>query len=94
MTHLFIQTYQMSSFVLHNNKVCPLPSLQPSLLAIALLCFEAQEQHDPEHNDKISDAMTALQQQLNVRSEYFTVLYQSALVFNTNQFRACCFQKS
>ncbi|XP_008325613.1 cyclin-G1 [Cynoglossus semilaevis] len=41
--------------------------IKPSLLAIALLCFEAQEQHDPEHNDKISDAMTALQQQLNVK---------------------------
>ena len=41
-------------------------SLQPSLLAIALLCFEAQEQHDPEHTDKISEALESLQRQLNV----------------------------
>ncbi len=46
-------------------------SLQPSLLAMALLCFEAQEQHDPEHTDKIPEALKSLQQQLNVSTSYF-----------------------
>lgn len=41
-------------------------SLQPSLLAMALLCYEAQEQHDPEHVDNVSEALKSLQQQLNV----------------------------
>lgn len=44
-------------------------SLQPSLLAMALLCFEAQEQHDPRHTDKISEILTSLQQLLNVSPE-------------------------
>ncbi|XP_039975417.1 cyclin-G1 [Xiphias gladius] len=41
--------------------------IKPSLLAMALVCFEAQEQHDPDHNDKISEALKSLQQQLNIR---------------------------
>ncbi|XP_067374148.1 cyclin-G1 isoform X2 [Channa argus] len=41
--------------------------IKPSLLAMALLCFEEQEQHDPEHTDKISEALTSLQQQLNIK---------------------------
>ncbi|XP_026186205.1 cyclin-G1 isoform X1 [Mastacembelus armatus] len=41
--------------------------IKPSLLAIALLCFEAQEQHDPEHTDKISEALRNLQQHLNIK---------------------------
>nr|XP_020474900.1 cyclin-G1 [Monopterus albus] len=41
--------------------------IKPSLLAIALLCYEAQEQHDPKHADKISEALRSLQQQLNIK---------------------------
>lgn len=41
-------------------------SLQPSLLAMGLLCYEAQEQHDPEHSDTLTDVLESLQQQLNV----------------------------
>ncbi|XP_072251988.1 cyclin-G1 isoform X2 [Leuresthes tenuis] len=41
--------------------------IKPSLLAIALVSFEAQDQHDPEHIDKISEALKSLQQLLNVK---------------------------
>uniref|UniRef100_A0A1A8MAU2 Cyclin G1 n=1 Tax=Nothobranchius pienaari TaxID=704102 RepID=A0A1A8MAU2_9TELE len=41
--------------------------IKPSLFAIALLCFEAQEQHDPEHANKVFEALKNLQQQLNVK---------------------------
>ncbi|XP_028272259.1 cyclin-G1 [Parambassis ranga] len=41
--------------------------IKPSLLAMALLCFEAQDQHDPEHMDEISEALKSLQQQLNIK---------------------------
>jgi len=41
--------------------------IKPSLLAMALLCFEAQDQHDPEHVDNISEALKRLQQQLNIK---------------------------
>ncbi|XP_037531264.1 cyclin-G1 [Nematolebias whitei] len=41
--------------------------IKPSLLAIALLCFEAQEQHDPEHTNQISEALRSLQQLLSVK---------------------------
>uniref|UniRef100_A0A667YWZ0 Cyclin G1 n=1 Tax=Myripristis murdjan TaxID=586833 RepID=A0A667YWZ0_9TELE len=40
---------------------------QPSLLALALLCLEAQEQHDPEHIHKIAEALQSLQQHLNIK---------------------------
>lgn len=43
-------------------------SPQPSLLALALLCFEAQEEHDPEHMNQISEALKNLQHLLNVSS--------------------------
>lgn len=42
--------------------------LQPSLLAMALLCYEADEQHDPEHSDKVAEVLESLQKQLNVRA--------------------------
>ncbi|KAE8286055.1 Cyclin-G1 [Larimichthys crocea] len=41
--------------------------IKPSLLAMALLCYEAQEQHDPEHTDKIPEALKSLQLLLNIR---------------------------
>lgn len=41
--------------------------IKPSLLAMALMCFEAQEQHDPEHTDNLSVALKGLQQQLNIK---------------------------
>ncbi|XP_017279675.1 cyclin-G1 [Kryptolebias marmoratus] len=41
--------------------------IKPSLLAMALLCLEAQEQHDPEHANQISEALGSLQQLLNVK---------------------------
>ncbi|CAN9514895.1 unnamed protein product [Ophioblennius macclurei] len=41
--------------------------IKPSLLAMALLCFEAQEQHDPEHVDEVSEVLRSLQQQLNIK---------------------------
>ncbi|XP_070818971.1 cyclin-G1 [Chaetodon trifascialis] len=41
--------------------------IKPSLLAMALLCYEAKEQHDPEYTDKIPEALKSLQQQLNIR---------------------------
>lgn len=37
---------------------------------MALLCFEAQDQHDPEHTDNVSEALKGLQQQLNVSVNY------------------------
>ncbi|KAM4586201.1 cyclin-G1 [Fundulus diaphanus] len=41
--------------------------IKPSLLALALLCFEALEEHDPEHINPISEALKDLQQLLNAR---------------------------
>ncbi|KAM6923733.1 cyclin-G1 [Xenentodon cancila] len=41
--------------------------IKPSLFAMALLSFEAQDQHDPEHINKIFDALSSLQQLLNVK---------------------------
>ncbi|KAJ3588034.1 hypothetical protein NHX12_011628 [Muraenolepis orangiensis] len=41
--------------------------IKPSLLALALLSLEAQEQHDAEHAEKIAEAMKSLQQQLSIR---------------------------
>ncbi|XP_076594623.1 cyclin-G1 [Chaetodon auriga] len=41
--------------------------IKPSLLAMALLCYQAKEQHDPEYTDKILEALKSLQQQLNIR---------------------------
>lgn len=41
--------------------------IKPSLLGMALLCYEAQEQHEPEHSDKIAEALKSLQQLLNFR---------------------------
>lgn len=41
--------------------------IKPSLLALALLCFEAQEQHDPEHANQILEALKNLQELLNAR---------------------------
>ncbi|XP_068596115.1 cyclin-G1 [Brachionichthys hirsutus] len=41
--------------------------IKPSLLAMALLCYEAQEQHDPEHADKISEVVKSMQRQLNIK---------------------------
>lgn len=49
--------------------------LQPSLLAMALLCYEAQEQHDPEHSDKLTEVLESLQKQLNVNSDYILVFH-------------------
>lgn len=56
--------FSFFSFFLTRDCVCV--SVQPSLLALALLCFEAHDEHDPEHLDKISEALSNLQQQLNV----------------------------
>lgn len=33
---------------------------------MALMCYEAQEEHDPEHSDEITEVLGNLQQQLNV----------------------------
>jgi len=41
--------------------------IKPSLLAMALLCFEAQDQHDPEHSDKVSEALKILLKQLTIK---------------------------
>jgi len=41
--------------------------IKPSLLAMALLCYEAQEQLDPEHTGKILEVLKSLQQQLNIK---------------------------
>jgi len=41
--------------------------IKPSLLAMALLCFEAHDQHDPEHTDSVSEALKGLQKQLNIK---------------------------
>jgi len=41
--------------------------VKPSLLALALLSLEAQEQHDPEHADEISLALLSLQQHLSIK---------------------------
>lgn len=51
-------------------------SLQPSLLAMALMSLEALDQHDPEHSDNISEALKGLQQQLNVSIYYLCSLVQ------------------
>lgn len=54
-------------------------SLQPSLLAMALLCYEAQEQHDPEHTDKIPEALKSLQLLLNVSTTIFKIYVYNAV---------------
>ncbi|KAM9795293.1 cyclin-G1 [Neosynchiropus ocellatus] len=41
--------------------------IKPSLLAMAILCLEAQDQHEPEHGDKISEALRSIQQLLNIK---------------------------
>ncbi|XP_034037140.1 cyclin-G1 [Thalassophryne amazonica] len=41
--------------------------IKPSLLALALLCFETYEQQDPEHTLKISEALKSLQQHLSIK---------------------------
>lgn len=41
--------------------------IKPSLLAMALLCYEFQDQHDPEHSDKVSEALSSLQKQLTIK---------------------------
>lgn len=33
---------------------------------MALLCYEADEQHDPEHSDKVAEVLESLQKQMNV----------------------------
>lgn len=35
---------------------------------MALMCYEAQEEHDPEHADGIAEVLGNLQKQLNVSS--------------------------
>lgn len=35
---------------------------------MALLCYEADEQHDPENSDKVAEVLESLQKQLNVRA--------------------------
>lgn len=44
---------------------------------MALLCYEADEQHDPEHSDKVAEVLESLQKQLNVRA--FLILLCSDL---------------
>ncbi|XP_077433782.1 cyclin-G1 [Vanacampus margaritifer] len=41
--------------------------LKPSLLAMALLCLEAEDQHDPEERDQLSEALENLQKLLTIR---------------------------
>jgi len=41
--------------------------IKPSLLALALLRLEAEEQHDQQHVENIAEALQSLQQQLNIR---------------------------
>ncbi|CAL8263801.1 unnamed protein product [Lota lota] len=41
--------------------------IKPSLLALALLYLEAEEQHDHQHVENIAEALQCLQQQLNIR---------------------------
>lgn len=38
---------------------------------MALMCYEAQEEHDPEHADGIAEVLGNLQKQLNVSSWVF-----------------------
>lgn len=33
---------------------------------MALLCYEAKEQHDPEDGDRVEEILESLQKQLNV----------------------------
>ena len=48
--------------------------VQPSLLALALLRLEAEEQHDQQHVDNMAEALQSLQQQLNVSKRcHFTL---------------------
>ncbi|XP_028315516.1 cyclin-G1 [Gouania willdenowi] len=41
--------------------------IKPSLLALALLCFEAEEEYDPELTHNISEILTSLKLQLNIK---------------------------
>ncbi|XP_037635292.1 cyclin-G1 [Sebastes umbrosus] len=43
--------------------------IKPSLLAMALLCYEAREEHDPDNIDQIAGALQSLQKKLNIRDE-------------------------
>uniref|UniRef100_A0A8C6UYY6 Cyclin G1 n=1 Tax=Neogobius melanostomus TaxID=47308 RepID=A0A8C6UYY6_9GOBI len=42
--------------------------IKPSLLALALLSYELHEQHDPECTDKISEILSGIQLQLNIKA--------------------------
>lgn len=44
---------------------------------MALICNEAQDQHDPEHVDELSEALSSLQKQLTVSS---TVPHRSRVI--------------
>lgn len=46
---------------------------------MALLCYEADEQHDPEHSDKVVEVLESLQKQLNVRT-FLIALYSDILL--------------
>ncbi|XP_077388196.1 cyclin-G1 [Festucalex cinctus] len=41
--------------------------MKPSLLAMALLCLEMEDQHDPEERDQLSEALENLQKLLTIR---------------------------
>ncbi|XP_061786320.1 cyclin-G1 [Nerophis lumbriciformis] len=41
--------------------------LKPSLLAMALLCFGVEDQHDPQHSENISEALNNLQKLLTIK---------------------------
>jgi len=43
--------------------------IKPSVFALALLALEAQERHDPEHGDQISEVLQSVQELLNIRDE-------------------------
>lgn len=45
---------------------------------MALLSYEAELQHDPEHNDSVAEVLESLQKQLNVRS---FLKYLNGLIF-------------
>lgn len=42
---------------------------------MALMCYEAQEEHDPEHADGIAEVLGNLQKQLNVSSWVFCFVF-------------------
>lgn len=64
---------------------------------MALLCYEADEQHDPERSDKVAEVLESLQKQLNVRAFLISLCTDILLPivdFTCKHLSAWCFKRT